>query len=113
VNLILHYTTYSETGNTASMGQRVAFALLDEVKKGGTVDTTHQSLALMLMMLCPEDISKIRLGKLSKYSIACLRLFRDVFGVVFHVRADESGVSPTLLVSVRGIGYKNIARVAA
>jgi RNA 3'-terminal phosphate cyclase-like protein len=39
--------------------------LLTEIADAGCVDSSHQSLALLLMTLCPEDVSKIRTGKVS------------------------------------------------
>jgi hypothetical protein len=42
------------------------------VPQGGCVDTQNQSLALLFMVLGAEDVSKIRLGKLSPFTIqAC------------------------------------------
>ena len=38
------------------------------VSQGGCVDTSTQSLVLLLMCLCPEDVSKVRLGPLSDYT---------------------------------------------
>lgn len=37
--------------------------------QGGCVDTQNQSLALLFMVLGPEDVSKVRLGKLSPFTI--------------------------------------------
>ena len=47
--------------------------LLEEIAKGGCVDTTHQSLALTMMALGPEDVYKLRLGKLSACAGAARR----------------------------------------
>ena len=32
------------------------------------MDSVHQSLALLFMVLCPEDVSKVRLGKLTPHT---------------------------------------------
>eukprot|EP00744_Colponema_vietnamica_P016882 GILI01023708.1.p1 GENE.GILI01023708.1~~GILI01023708.1.p1 ORF type:complete len:359 (+),score=75.32 GILI01023708.1:47-1123(+) len=90
------------------VGLKSAELLLEEIAKGGCVDTTHQWLMLHFMVLSPEDVSKIRLGKLSPYCIQYLRHIRDFFGVVFKIRPDPS--NGTVLLSCLGIGYKNIAR---
>ncbi len=58
--------------------------------QGGCIDTAHQSLALLLMALTPEDVSRIRTGPLSPHTIQCLRHYRDIFGVTFKVRADRA-----------------------
>jgi hypothetical protein len=33
-------------------------------------DSAHQSLVLLLMVLCPEDVSRVRLGKLAPHAYA-------------------------------------------
>lgn len=42
--------------------------LLEEIFRGGCVDTSNQSLVLLYMLLCPEDVSKVTLGNLSEYT---------------------------------------------
>lgn len=92
------------------LGQRGAALLLEEIRKGGCVDTTAQSLALLLMCLGPEDVARIRLGTISQYTIASLRLFKEAFGVEFKVRADTE--SKTVILSCLGTGYRNMARAS-
>jgi RNA 3'-terminal phosphate cyclase-like protein len=41
------------------LGKQVSALLLDEVHNGGCIDTVSQSLVLVLMALCPEDVSKV------------------------------------------------------
>ena len=72
-----------------STGQRCAELLFEEIRNGGCVDTQHQALCCMLMVIGPEDVSKVRFGKLSPYTIAYLRDLRDFMGVTFKVTADE------------------------
>lgn len=50
------------------LAQKCCSLLISEIFKGGFADTSTQPLALMLMALCPEDVSKIRIGKLSLFS---------------------------------------------
>lgn len=90
------------------VGQRVACLLLEEVKRGGCIDTGMQSLVLLWMCLTPEDVSRIRIGSLSSYTIASLRLFRQVFGVEFKLTPDEE--TKTIILSCLGTGYSNMAR---
>ena len=56
----------------------------------------------------PEDISRLWLGKLSDFTISYLRLLRDVFDVTFKLATDSSTLTPTVLVSCRGIGAQFI-----
>lgn len=74
---------------------------------GGVVDSSHQPLVLLLMVLGPEDVSKVRFGQLSAAAMNMLRLLRDAFGVIFKVKRDEDG---TVLLSCLGIGYRNMSR---
>mmetsp|Transcript_4818 Transcript_4818/g.5568 ORF Transcript_4818/g.5568 Transcript_4818/m.5568 type:complete len:384 (-) Transcript_4818:170-1321(-) len=92
------------------LGVRGAAMLLDEIRKGGCIDTGAQSIALLLMCLGPEDVSRIRVGTLSQYSIVSLRLFKQAFDVEFKVKADQE--SRTVLLSCLGSGYRNMARAS-
>jgi len=92
------------------LGQRGAAMLLEEIRKGGCVDTTAQSFALILMCLGPEDVARIRLGTLSQYTIASLRLFKEAFGVEFKIKADHE--TKTVVLSCLGTGYRNMARAS-
>ena len=40
--------------------------LLEEVSRGGCVDTQHQALCLQMMVLCPEDVSKVQVQSSDK-----------------------------------------------
>eukprot|EP01116_Phalansterium_solitarium_P009972 TRINITY_DN24310_c0_g1_i1.p1 TRINITY_DN24310_c0_g1~~TRINITY_DN24310_c0_g1_i1.p1 ORF type:complete len:360 (+),score=113.93 TRINITY_DN24310_c0_g1_i1:101-1180(+) len=90
------------------IGETAANMLLAEVLNRGFVDTTHQGLALLLMVVGPDAISKIRLGKLSPQSIQLLRLIKDFFGVTFKLQTDAETM--TVACTCRGIGYKNLAK---
>ena len=60
------------------------------------------------MALTPEDVSKVRFGKLTEYSIQYLRHIRDMLNVTFKIVPDME--SKTVLLSCVGSGYRNIAR---
>ena len=92
------------------LGRRGAAMLLEEVKRGGCIDTGMQSLVLLWMCLTPEDVSRIRIGTLSQYTIQSLRLFKEAFGVEFKVKADQE--TKTVLLSCLGTGYRNMARAS-
>jgi RNA 3'-terminal phosphate cyclase-like protein len=120
VSLVAETTNGSLFGAEASaqpgqapeeVGLSAAKLLLHEVGNGGTVDSANQGLVLTLAALCPEDVSRVRLGKLTPQTIRLLRLLRDVFGVVFKIRADAE--TKTLLLSCMGIGYRNMAKSIA
>ncbi|EGG15129.1 RNA 3'-terminal phosphate cyclase family protein [Cavenderia fasciculata] len=90
------------------LGQRTANLLLEEILNGGCIDSNNQSLALLFMILCPEDVSKVRLGRLTPYTIEYIRHLKEFFGVTFKIEADDE--TKTIIFTCLGIGYKNLAR---
>eukprot|EP00934_Nitzschia_sp_Nitz4_P004308 Nitzschia sp. Nitz4//scaffold5_size260463//43135//44283//NITZ4_000948-RA/size260463-processed-gene-0.54-mRNA-1//1//CDS//3329555238//4298//frame0 len=92
------------------LGKRGACMLLEEVRRGGCIDTSCQSLALIWMCLTPEDVSRIRLGTLSQYTIETLRLLKQAFDVEFKLSADQE--TKTILASCLGTGYRNMAKAS-
>ena len=72
------------------VGKEAAAALLDEIARGGCVDSLVQPLALTLMALCPQNVSRLRLGKLSPAAIATLRLLRDFLGCTFKLTPQSA-----------------------
>ncbi|XP_078436169.1 RNA cyclase family protein [Wolffia australiana] len=90
------------------LGVRVASMLLGEIEEGGVVDSTHQGLLFLLCALCPQDVSKVRVGKLSLYGIETLRNIRDFLGVKFVINPEpETG---TVMLKCVGCGLKNLSR---
>jgi len=88
-------------------GKHAAKGLCEEISRGGFVDSSHQPIVLLLMALASEDISKVRFGRLTPFTISFLRFLKESFGIVFKiVPADEENV----LLSCRGQGLQNIAK---
>ncbi len=56
------------------VAQRASNLLIEEIFKGGYVDSSSQFLPILLMSVCPEDVSKIRVGALSPHTFASLSL---------------------------------------
>lgn len=92
------------------LGQLAAARLLEEVQRGGVVDTMHQPLLLLLCALGPDEVNQVRLGPLSNAAIRTLRLLRDMLGVTFALKGEAE--SKTVFLSCLGMGYKNMARRA-
>lgn len=90
------------------VGVEIAAALLGEIEQGGVVDSTHQGLLFLLCALCPQDVSKIRVGKLSPYGIETLREIRDFLGVKFAIKPDPS--TGTVILKCVGCGLTNLSR---
>jgi RNA 3'-terminal phosphate cyclase-like protein len=90
------------------VGQKIASALLHEIEQGGVVDSTHQGMLFLLCALCPQDISKVRVGKLSPHGIETLRQIQDFLSVKFDIQPDPA--SGTIILKCLGSGIKNLSR---
>lgn len=67
-----------------------------------------QGLLFLLCALSPQDVSKVRVGKLSPYGIETLRNIRDFLGVKFVIKPDPS--TETVILKCVGCGMKNLSR---
>ncbi|XP_053474008.1 RNA 3'-terminal phosphate cyclase-like protein [Ictalurus furcatus] len=97
------------------MGKKCARLLLEEIYRGGCVDSTNQSLALLYMTLGQQDVSKTLLGPLSPYTIEFLRHIRDFFQIMFKIEQqkgdeDERKGGEKVLMTCVGAGYTNISK---
>ncbi|RRT75265.1 hypothetical protein B296_00023632 [Ensete ventricosum] len=93
------------------VGVQAASMLLGEIEQGGVVDSTHQGLLFILCALCPPDVSKVRVGKLTPYGIETLRNIRDFLGVKFVIKPDPT--TNTVILNCVGCGMKNLSRKIA
>lgn len=100
--------TSTELQTPEDVGTHCAKMLLDEIKRGGCVDSSHQGLMFLFMALTPEDVSKVRVGKLSESAIMWLRHIKDFFGVQFMLVPEYD--TDTVVCSCVGSGFQNIAR---
>ena len=99
---------FSEGQLPEDLGTACSELLLEEIARGGCVDSIHQPLTLLLMAFSPEDVSRVLTGPLTPTSVGLLRLLKEMLGIVFKLRtADEEG---HVLISCVGSGYKNISR---
>ncbi|XP_008805071.2 probable RNA 3'-terminal phosphate cyclase-like protein [Phoenix dactylifera] len=90
------------------VGVQVASMLLGAIEQGGVVDSTHQGLLFLLCALCPPDVSKVRVGKLTPYGIETLRNISDFLGVKFVIKPDPT--TDTVILKCVGSGMKNLSR---
>lgn len=67
-----------------------------------------QGLLFLLCALCPPDVSKVRVGKLTPYGIETLRNIRDFLGVKFVIKPDPT--TNTVILKCVGSGMKNLSR---
>jgi RNA 3'-terminal phosphate cyclase-like protein len=92
------------------MGRRVSESLVAEIQRGGVVDSSHQSMVLILLAAGPDQVSRVRLGQLTPRAIETLRALKAFFGVTFHLEPEPE--SRTVFCSCVGAGLKNVARRA-
>ncbi|KAG7477066.1 hypothetical protein MATL_G00089360 [Megalops atlanticus] len=97
------------------LGRNCAKLLLEEVYRGGCVDSTNQSLLLLYMTLGQQDVSKALLGPLSPYTIEFLRHIRDFFQIMFKMETqkqeeDSQKGGDKVLMTCVGAGFTNISK---
>lgn len=64
------------------MGQRCAEAMLDEIFTGGAIDSNNQTTLLLLASLAASDnISSIKLSRITEQSIQLLRHLKQFFNI--------------------------------
>eukprot|EP00754_Rhynchopus_humris_P012765 Rhum_TRINITY_DN14303_c3_g2::Rhum_TRINITY_DN14303_c3_g2_i1::g.80009::m.80009/K11108/RCL1; RNA 3'-terminal phosphate cyclase-like protein len=96
------------------VGLAAAKLLLDQVKKGGCVDSHHQHTTLILMALSPDSITNARLGPLTPAGEAAQELCREFFSVTFSSKTDASyDFSPTAVYSCIGSNLTNVSKRSA
>jgi len=94
--------------NPEDLAIETAQHLLQEILRGGCCDTPNQSMMLLFMALSTEDVSKIRIGKLTPYTMEFLRNILSFFGIKFNITPDQE--TKTIILSCVGSGYLNYAR---
>ncbi|XP_053658782.1 probable RNA 3'-terminal phosphate cyclase-like protein [Anopheles marshallii] len=107
------------------VGREAGMKLLDEVFRGGCVESAFQWLVVLYMALAQKDVSKFLIGPLSQYTIHFLQHLREFFGITFkleNANGDEndstddrenedqlSGSNKVMLTCV-GVGYSNFSK---
>ncbi|KAJ7986878.1 hypothetical protein DPEC_G00332970 [Dallia pectoralis] len=97
------------------LGRNCAKLLLDEIYRGGSIDSANQSLALLYMTLRQQDVCKALFGQLSPYTIEMLRHLRDFFQMVFKIELqksseDERKGGDKVMMTCVGAGFTNISK---
>ncbi|KAH0459716.1 hypothetical protein IEQ34_012530 [Dendrobium chrysotoxum] len=108
VDALMNFDEKPELMSPEDVGTQVASMLLGEIEGGGVVDSSHQGLLFLLCAVCPPDVSKVRVGKLTPYSIATLRNIRDFLGVKFVIKPEPT--TNTVILKCVGCGLKNLSR---
>eukprot|EP01064_Diplonema_japonicum_P002248 TRINITY_DN11434_c0_g1_i1.p1 TRINITY_DN11434_c0_g1~~TRINITY_DN11434_c0_g1_i1.p1 ORF type:complete len:381 (+),score=67.92 TRINITY_DN11434_c0_g1_i1:45-1145(+) len=96
------------------IGTAAAKLLLDQVKRGGCVDSHHQATALLLMAVSPEEISRVRFGQLTPAGEKCIEICRELLSVTFTSKVDNTYTySPTTVYSCVGCSLTNVSKKSA
>jgi|TARA_B110000285_G_C15020933_1_gene561519 RNA 3'-terminal phosphate cyclase-like protein len=79
------------------LAQRCAYGMLDEIYSGGCIDSTNQSIALLLMALSTGDnVSQIKIGRVTQQSVMMLRNLKKFFNINFKIEeCQEDGLYDT------------------
>jgi len=88
-------------------GESVACHLLHEISTQSYISSSLQPFTFILMALTPEDISKVRTGRLTEYSIEILRTIESYFGLTFKLKIQKNG---SILCACQGIGFMNFVK---
>eukprot|EP00301_Raphidiophrys_heterophryoidea_P023413 c7316_g1_i2.p1 GENE.c7316_g1_i2~~c7316_g1_i2.p1 ORF type:complete len:364 (+),score=87.47 c7316_g1_i2:1254-2345(+) len=88
------------------VGVQAASLLCEQIRIGGCVDASNQSLVLVMMACASEDVSKVKMGQLTEYSVETLRLIKEMLGIKFKIKPEGNAV----LLSCLGSGYSNVAK---
>ncbi|XP_022248586.1 RNA 3'-terminal phosphate cyclase-like protein [Limulus polyphemus] len=100
------------------VGKEAAMLLLEEVYRGGYVDSNNQGLACLFMALGQTDVSKILTGPLSPYTMSFLRHMKDFLQIMFKLEVQKKndeeenlqlGTDKVILTCV-GIGFTNLSK---
>ncbi|KAK9502537.1 hypothetical protein O3M35_011302 [Rhynocoris fuscipes] len=100
------------------LGKDAAWLLLEEISRGGVVDSSFQTLACVYMAFTTKDVSQCVMGPLSPYTIEFMRHLRTFIGLTFKLEPyieanpnDEENESNLkfgtnkVLVTAVGVGY--------
>ena len=71
------------------LGHQTALALLQQLTHRSFIPAIAQWLAVLFMVLCPEDVSRILLGRLKDFTIQFLRDIHSVYGVRFKIIPND------------------------
>ncbi|CAH4028201.1 unnamed protein product [Pieris brassicae] len=100
------------------LGRECGMRLLDEIHRGGAVDSSFQWILALWMALGQKDVSVCVVGPLSEYTIKFLQHLKEFFGVMFKLEVlrededsdEETVVSQKVKLTCVGIGYVNISK---
>ncbi|XP_054168855.1 RNA 3'-terminal phosphate cyclase-like protein [Oppia nitens] len=117
------------------IAREATYALLNDIYRGGAVDTQSQPLCTLFMAFGQRDLSKVLLGPLSPFSIQLFRHMKQFVDLTFKLDTQSTASSSTtaasatndddmiddelrlgstkLLATCVGIGYTNLNKTVS
>jgi len=107
------------------IAKEAAHSLLNDIFRGGAVDTLSQGLCVLFMAFGQRDLSKAELGPLTPYAIQMLRHIKTFVDLTFKLESKQSGGdsediedqlrmgSKKVLATCVGIGYSNLNKTVS
>ena len=100
------------------LGKLSAKLLLEEIYRGGCIDSTCQGMTSLFMVLGQQDVSKVKTGPLSQYTIEYLRHIKEFLQVVFKIEPEKKTEDETelclgaekLILTCVGVGFSNLSK---
>lgn len=92
--------------------------LLEEIYRGGYVDSLNQSMACLFLALGDADVSKLKTGPLSPYTIEFLRHLEDFMQLRMKLETEHSAEnlrlgSQKVIMTCVGIGFSNLSKITS
>lgn len=106
---IITFDSGYESGTMEEYVSKSLNMFLDEIRQSGVISTNYQWFLLTLMAMSEKKTSSVKLGRLSAYTIECLRIIRDMFGIAFEI--EESKTDSMAIFRCLGLGYENYGRI--
>lgn len=96
------------------VGRQAALMLVEEIVKGGCADSGSQVIPLLFLALGQQDVSKVKLGQLSPYTIQFLRHLRDFFQVTYKIDCQQEEMEDitrqVVTLTCVGTGFSNFSK---
>jgi RNA 3'-terminal phosphate cyclase-like protein len=96
VSMLSQETSAAPRESPEAVGERAAKLLLDQILEGGCVDGHHQLMVLLLMALAPDEVSMVRLGRITSSAVSAMSLMETFFGVTCAVKEEASPIDPQM-----------------
>jgi RNA 3'-terminal phosphate cyclase-like protein len=108
------------------IAKEAAHSLLNDIYRGGAVDTLNQGMTALFMAFGQRDLSKVQFGPLSPYTIQLLRHIKEFLELTFKLESSQSNTdynedieneyktgSKKIIATCIGIGFTNLSKTVS